>query len=80
MSGTRPSCDKDVVYGHGMQAMFRKLPSHIRDASKFSTKCRKHGVQAMSGPQARSQVFWAVSGTRYAGHILDKHGHDRDAA
>ncbi|CAA3008306.1 Hypothetical predicted protein [Olea europaea subsp. europaea] len=43
--------------------MFRTLPSHVRDASRFSTKSRKHGVQAMSRAQARSQAFWAVSGT-----------------
>ncbi|CAA2995976.1 Hypothetical predicted protein [Olea europaea subsp. europaea] len=52
--------------------MFGMLPRHVRDASRFSTKRRKHGVQAMSRAQAHFQAFWVVSGTRCAGHIRDK--------
>ncbi|CAA2955397.1 Hypothetical predicted protein [Olea europaea subsp. europaea] len=52
--------------------MFGTLPGHVRDTNRFSTKRRKHGVHAMSGAQVRSQAFWAVFGTRCAGHIRDK--------
>ncbi|CAA2955338.1 Hypothetical predicted protein [Olea europaea subsp. europaea] len=52
--------------------MFGMLPNHVRDASRFSTKRRKHGVQAMSRAQAHFQEFWVVSGTRCSGHIRDK--------
>ncbi|CAA2952721.1 UDP-D-apiose/UDP-D-xylose synthase 2 [Olea europaea subsp. europaea] len=76
-SGTRHCHDKtkpafQAFLGNFWVAMFGMFLDHVRDASRFSTEPRKHDVQDMLGTQARSQAFWAVFRTWYAGHIRDK--------
>ncbi|CAA2988022.1 Hypothetical predicted protein [Olea europaea subsp. europaea] len=75
MAGTQP--DFQVF----LDSFWAQCAGHVRDASwprhgrgQISGTRRQHSVQAMFGVQARSQAFWAVFGTRFAGHVQDALG------
>ncbi|CAA2966813.1 Hypothetical predicted protein [Olea europaea subsp. europaea] len=59
--------------------MFGTLPDHVRDVSRFSTKRRKHNVQAISGAQVRPKHSGQFLGHGVQDIFGTSHGYVRDA-